>query len=83
VKSVLSKVTLGEVDAGLVYVTDVRAAGDKVKGVVIPASVNASTSYPIATLSEAANKAAAAAFTDYVLSGDGARALSAAGFAKP
>lgn len=83
VKSVLSKVTLGEVDAGLVYVTDVRGAGDKVRGVVIPAGVNASTSYPIATLTTAANQVAATAFTDYVLSGDGASALSAAGFAKP
>ena len=37
VKSTLTKVTLGEVDAGMVYVTDVQAAGDKVKGIVIPA----------------------------------------------
>ena len=49
----------------------------------IPAGVNASTSYPIATLTTAANQVAATAFTDYVLSGDGASALSAAGFAKP
>ena len=47
-KSVLTKVELGEVDAGVVYVTDVQAAGDKVKGVEIPADQNASTSYPIA-----------------------------------
>ena len=46
VKSVLSKVQLGEVDAGVVYVTDVLAAGDKVKGVEIPADVNASTELP-------------------------------------
>src|SRR4051794_16423703 len=48
VKSVLSKVELGEVDAGVVYVTDVRAAGSKVHGVRIPSAVNASTTYPIA-----------------------------------
>lgn len=83
VKSVLAKVTLGEVDAGLVYVTDVRAAGAKVKGIVIPADVNASTQYPIATLTKAPNKATAQAFTDYVLSADGASVLTAAGFAKP
>ena len=49
-KAMLTKVTLGEVDAGIVYVTDVQAAGDKVKGIEIPADVNASTTYPIATL---------------------------------
>jgi molybdate transport system substrate-binding protein len=83
VKAVLTKVTLGEVDAGVVYVTDVRAAGAKVKGIVIPAEVNASTKYPIATLIKAPNKATVQAFTDYVLSADGARVLTAAGFGKP
>ena len=83
VKSVLSKVQLGEVDAGVVYVTDVLAAGDKVKGVEIPADVNASTSYPIATLTKSANAATAAAFVDYVLSPAGADVLTAAGFQQP
>jgi molybdate transport system substrate-binding protein len=83
VKAVLTKVTLGEVDAGVVYVTDVRAAGAKVRGVVIPADVNASTKYPIATLTRAPNKATAQAFTDYVLSAEGAAVLTADGFAKP
>lgn len=83
VKSVLAKVELGEVDAGMVYVTDVRAAGDKVKGVEIPADVNASTSYPIAALTKAANAALAQAFVGYVLSADGASVLAADGFAKP
>ena len=83
VKAVLTKVTLGEVDAGVVYVTDVRAAGEKVKGIQIPTDVNASTKYPIATLTKAPNKAGAQAFTDYVLSADGAAVLTAAGFAKP
>jgi len=83
VKSVLTKVSLGEVDAGVVYVTDVLAAGDKVKGIEIPTDVNASTKYPIATLTKAPNKATARAFTDYVLSPDGASVLTTAGFAKP
>jgi molybdate transport system substrate-binding protein len=83
VKAVLTKVTLGEVDAGVVYVTDVRAAGAKVKGIEIPADVNASTKYPIATLTGAPNKATAAVFTDYVLSANGAHVLTAAGFARP
>ena len=51
VKSVLTQVELGNVDAGVVYVTDVQAAGTKVKGVTIPANLNASTLYPIATIS--------------------------------
>ena len=83
VKAVLAKVTLGEVDAGVVYVTDVRSAGAKVKGIGIPDDVNASTDYPIATLSTSANKATAQAFTDLVLSDQGASALARAGFAKP
>ncbi len=83
VKAVLSKVTLGEVDAGVVYVTDVKAAGASVKGVEIAADVNASTTYPIATITASKNKTTAQAFVDYVLSADGLAALTAAGFSKP
>jgi len=83
VKSVLSKVKLGEVDAGLVYLTDVRAAGDEVAGVEIPADVNASTSYPIAALTRSSNTATARAFVDHVLSTEGATVLTAAGFRQP
>lgn len=83
VKSTLAKVTLGEADAALVYVTDVRAAKDKVTGITIPADVNASTTYPIAALTGSKNPALAAAFVDYVLSADGASVLTAAGFAAP
>ena len=75
VKAVLTAVQLGEVDAGVVYKTDVQAAGAKVKGIEIPAESNASTSYPIATLAEAPNAAAARAFVDYVLSADGTKVL--------
>ena len=83
VKSTLAKVQLGEVDAGVVYVTDVLAAGDKVKGIDIPAAVNASTEYPIAALAKAPNAAGAKAFVDYVLSAQGQTVITAAGFAKP
>jgi molybdate transport system substrate-binding protein len=83
VKSTLTKVELGEADAGVVYVTDVLAAGDKVKGIEIPATQNASTEYPIAALSASKNAATAQAFVDYVLSTDGATVLTAAGFEKP
>jgi molybdate transport system substrate-binding protein len=80
VKSVLTKVTLGEVDAGVVYVTDVLAAGDKVEGVEIADEVNASTRYPIATLAASEHQAQATGFVDLVLSDAGARVLAAAGF---
>lgn len=80
VKSALAKVELNEVDAGVVYVTDVRAAGAKVKGIIIPAAVNASTEYPIAPLRHSRNSAAARAFAAYVLSPAGQQVLGAAGF---
>jgi molybdate transport system substrate-binding protein len=83
VKAVLTKVSLGEVDAGIVYATDVKSAGDKVKGIELPADVNASTTYPIAALTKAANPAAAQAFVDYVLSPEGMAVLTAGGFAGP
>lgn len=83
VKSTLAVVQSNEVDAGLVYVTDVRAAGSKVKGIPIPSSVNASTQYPIATLKSAKNAALASAFVSYVLSSAGKAVLTADGFSNP
>jgi len=83
VKSVLTQVELGNVDAGVVYVTDVMAAGSKVKGVTIPADVNASTLYPIAALSHSQEEAIAQAFVAYVLSPTGEQVLKAAGFQQP
>jgi molybdate transport system substrate-binding protein len=83
VKSVLTKVELGDVDAGMVYVTDVMAAGTKVTGVTIPASDNASTLYPIATISSSKHMSIAQAFVAYVLSPAGQKVLTAAGFEKP
>jgi len=83
VKAVLSKVRLDEVDAGMVYVTDVLAAGHEVAGVAIPADVNASTAYPIARLHGSTNPATAQAFVEYVLSPAGESVLTAAGFAQP
>jgi molybdate transport system substrate-binding protein len=83
VKSVLSQVELGNVDAGMVYVTDVMAAGTKVKGVAIPANDNASTLYPIASISSSKQKSIAQAFVAYVLSPAGQQVLTAAGFEQP
>lgn len=81
VTSTLNVVETGEVDAGIVYVTDVKTAGSKVTGVQIPASVNATTTYPISVLKSSANKALAQAFVNYVLSPAGQQVLRAAAFA--
>ncbi len=83
VKSVLTQVETGNVDAGMVYVTDVMAAGSKVKGVTIPANDSASTLYPIATITSSKEKSIADAFVAYVLSPAGQSVLTAAGFEKP
>jgi len=83
VDSVLTQVELGNVDAGMVYVTNVLSAGSKVKGITIPASDNASTLYPIATISSSKHKSEAQAFINYVLSPAGQQVLAAAGFQKP
>jgi molybdate transport system substrate-binding protein len=80
VKATLSKVLLGEVDAGVVYVSDVKAAGGEVTGIPIPDDVNAGTSYPIATLTGSGNAVLAQAFVDHVLSAEGGAVLAAAGF---
>lgn len=83
VKAVLSKVRLGEVDAGIVYVTDVKSAGDAVVGVPIPPGSNVSASYPIAAIGSGANSTTASAFVDYVLSAPAQGVLKQAGFTAP
>jgi molybdate transport system substrate-binding protein len=82
VTSVLNKVELGEADAGLVYRTDVLAAGGTVKGIPFAESSKAITAYPIAPLKGSARGALAAAFVDEVVQHGGAR-LRAAGFLGP
>jgi molybdate transport system substrate-binding protein len=83
VKAVLTKVELGEVDAGLVYTTDVLAAGDKVNGIEFAESSAAVNTYPIATLSGSTNADAAAQFVAFVLSDAGQGIFRAAGFGAP
>jgi molybdate transport system substrate-binding protein len=83
VKAALNKVQLGEVDAALVYATDVEAAGDQVEGIEFPEADDAVNKYPIATLKAAPNAAAAQAFVDLVNSDAGQQALTDAGFRKP
>ncbi|WP_309232855.1 molybdate ABC transporter substrate-binding protein [Blastococcus sp. TML/C7B] len=83
VKAALTKVQLGEVDAALVYATDVLAAGDAVEGLPFPAAEWAVNAYPVCVLRDAPNPAAARAFVDLVASDEGQRALAAAGFRRP
>jgi molybdate transport system substrate-binding protein len=83
VRATLTKVSLGEVDAGIVYVTDVAAADGAVTGIPVPAGDNVSTDYPVAALTDAPNAVAAQAFVDYVLSDEAAGVLAAAGFETP
>ena len=83
VKAVLTKVSLGEVDAALVYKTDVKAAGDKVEGIEFPEAAEAVNEYPIATCAKAPNPDGAKAFVDYVLSDEGRAVLTEAGFGTP
>ena len=83
VKSTLGKVTTGNADAGLVYATDVRAAGDDVQGIEFPESAQAVNSYPMAVIVEAANADLARAFEELVTGPDGRAALESAGFGSP
>jgi molybdate transport system substrate-binding protein len=83
VSGVVTKVSLGEADAGVVYVTDVKEAGNKVTGVPIPADQNVIADYPIAALKDAPNPDAASAFMNYVLSQTGRNVLTSYGFMLP
>ena len=80
VKATLQKVASDEVDAGLVYRTDVIAAGDQVDGIEFPEAQLATNTYPIATLEDSKNPALAQAFVDYVLSPEAQGVLANAGF---
>ncbi|WP_211329025.1 molybdate ABC transporter substrate-binding protein [Thermomonospora umbrina] len=83
VKAVLTKVRMGEADAGLVYRTDVRAAGADVAGVEFPESARAINDYPIAVLAEGRQPGLARRFADLVLSARGRATLAGAGFEVP
>ena len=83
VTDVLNKVTSGEADAGLVYVTDVRAAGGKATGIPLAESNRAVNTYPIATLASSRRRELAASFVSLVTGDGGRRILSDAGFGLP
>ena len=80
VRAGLTKVQLGEVDAALVYASDVRSAGSDVEGIPFPEAEEAVNEYPLCVLEDAPNPTAARAFADLVLSDEGQQALADAGF---
>jgi len=83
VRAVLNKVALGEADAGIVYVTDVRSAGARVTGVDIPDQHQVIARYPIAVVKESKNPRLAKVYVDYLLSDEGQRLLAEFGFSRP
>jgi molybdate transport system substrate-binding protein len=83
VRSLLTKIEAGELDAGIVYVTDVLSAGDAVEGVDIPADENVTATYPITSLSDAGSPEVADAFVAFVLSDEGQDILASYGFDSP
>lgn len=80
VRSLLAKIADGELDTGLVYVTDVDARADAVDQIALPSEIDAITEYPIATLLDAPNPAAAAAFVEFVVSDEGRQIMLQHGF---
>ena len=83
VKAVVSKITAGEADAGIVYATDVLAAGDRAEGVDIPPDINVIAEYPIVATKASTNPEAADAFTELVGSEQGRKILRSYGFLTP
>lgn len=83
VKSVLTKVELGEVDAGLVYHSDALAAGDKIDSVRIPQAGQVVNTYPIVVVDGGNNPTGGQGFTDLVLGDRGRAELKKWGFRSP
>lgn len=82
VRALLTKIAADELDAGIVYVTDVAAASGLVEGIEIPPELNVEAAYPIADLARSSNPAGARAFIDFVLS-SGQPILARRGFSAP
>ena len=83
VRALLTKIAAGELDAGMVYVTDVLAAGGEVEGIALPDDLTVMADYPIAPLADAPNPTGARAFVAFVRSTDGQAILRAHGFVVP
>jgi molybdate transport system substrate-binding protein len=83
VRGVVTKVTAGEADAGIAYITDVVAGGVAADMVEIPEDINVVAQYPIATVAASGNQAVGAAFIDFLLGDEGQAILSQHGFGRP
>ncbi|GAA4909076.1 molybdate ABC transporter substrate-binding protein [Streptomyces coeruleoprunus] len=83
VKQVVSRVTLREADVGVVYVTDVKAAGAKAEGVAVPAAHNVEARYPVGLLTGGGNTAGGRLFVDFLLSAQAQAVLKNHGFLAP
>src|SRR5436305_11601095 len=83
VKAVVTKVTSGEVDAGIGYVTDAKAATASADGVTIDDQYNVLAEYPMAVLKQSKNSNLAYAFLDYVLGSAAQAILAKYGFTGP
>ncbi len=80
VKGVVSKVAMGEADAGFAYATDIVPLREKVRGIEIPEEFNVAVAYPIGVLKSSRNPEHARAFVDFVLSGEGRAIMEKHGF---
>ncbi|MEX2375312.1 MAG: molybdate ABC transporter substrate-binding protein [Dehalococcoidia bacterium] len=83
VRQVLTKVELGEADAGIVYATDAIVSGDLVRTIPVPAEFAPLAVYPIATIAESPEPEVARLFVDFVLSSEGQAILQRHGFTSP
>jgi len=83
VAGIVGKLTQGAVDAGFVYISDVRATDGKLKAIELPASLQPTVAYGVAVVKGAKHEDAAKAFVDGLLGGDGKHALDEAGFEPP
>lgn len=81
VRAVLSKVVLGEADAGIVYASDAAAQSDKIQQIAIPDELNTIARYPMAPLIDSIHPELTQRFVDFVLGPDGQKVLADYGFA--
>lgn len=83
VKAVVTKVRLGEADAGLVYATDVRAAGSEVEGIAVAEARQAVNAYPAALVTGSRHPELGSAWIELLTGPDGRTILTEAGFGAP